>query len=92
MTKIPQRLKLAAASAVVLLLVGCWANEDNKAQPPLPPAPVTEVPDSAGASSSAFVTFLLSLAGGDDTGEPLLIRDTFAVPADDSTEPIVLPG
>jgi hypothetical protein len=79
------RYRLAAAGLVAALgLAGCWGDNNNN---PSPPPPVTVVPDSAGVSTAAFFSFLMSLSMTDETSEPLTIKDTFAVPADDAAEP-----
>lgn len=48
-----------------------------------------EVPDSAGASGAALVGFVQALAD-DDTLEPLTVSSAFAVPEDETGEPIPL--
>ena len=55
----------------------------------VPPVVIT-VPDSAGVSVASFITYLLSLASNDETSEPAVINDLFAVPADETSEPQVL--
>ena len=52
-----------------------------------PPVVVATVPDSAGISVSAFISYLLSLSSGDETSEPAIIKDLFAVPLDETSEP-----
>ncbi len=87
----PQRLLLVAGLTAVLALGGCWDDDDDDvAAPPPPVTPVTAVPDSAGASAAAFLTYLLTLGGSDESTEPLTVSDTFAVPADESSEPTPL--
>ena len=44
------------------------------------------VPDSAKANGNNFIGFLNSLKN-DETSEPLVVGDGFAVPADETTEP-----
>lgn len=82
---------LAAALAATLGLAGCWDDDDEKevAVPP-PPVVLTEVPDSAGVSVAAFLSFIASLAMNNESGEPLTIKGSFAVPADESGEPAPL--
>ena len=56
------RLLLAAgASALVLTLAGCWDddNDDTVAVTPPGTTPSKEVPDSAGVSAAAFVSYIL---------------------------------
>jgi ABC-type uncharacterized transport system auxiliary subunit len=76
---------LVAALAGALALAGCWNNDDDDTTPVASNG--VEVPDSAGASNAAFVTFLLTMSGSDETSEPLLIKDTFTVPVDDTNDP-----
>ena len=82
-----QRKLLAAAGLMAALgLAGCWGDNDD----PVPPVAITEVPDSAGVSTAALVSFILGLSASDESSEPLTLKDTFAVPADDSAEPTPL--
>ena len=84
-----RRKLLAAASLMAALgLAGC-SNSSNDTTP-APPLAITEVPDSAGVSTAALVSFILGLGGSDESSEPLTIKDTFAVPADDAAEPTPL--
>ena len=53
-------------------------------------APATAVSDSAGASAAAFIAFLPGLSAGDETTEPLTLKDSLDVPADETSEPQVL--
>lgn len=91
--KIQRKILAATVVATALALAGCW-NDDNDADPTPPPAPppvpAAAVPDSAGVSTATFVAFILGLGGSDESSEPLVIRDTFAVPADETGEPTPL--
>ena len=93
--KLQRKMLVATAAATALALAGCW-NDDNDAAPTPTPPPtpppvvVTEVPDSAGVSTATFVAFILGLGGSDESSEPLVIKDTFAVPADETNEPTTL--
>lgn len=82
-------LLIAAALAATLSLSACWDDDDDEdtVVPPPPPVVVTEVPDSAGVSAVAFFAFIRSLAANDESSEPLTIKGTFNVPADDGSEP-----
>lgn len=80
--KMHRKLWAASALVVAATLSGCFGDDDDE---PVPPA-VTTVPDSAGVSAAAFVAFLLTL-GADESSESLGIGDTFAVPADETSEP-----
>ena len=80
---------LAATGLMAALgLAGCWGDDDN--DDPSPPTASTEVPDSAGVSTASLVSFILGLSGSDESSEPLTIKDTFAVPADETSEPTPL--
>lgn len=91
--KLQRKMLAATAAATALALAGCW-NDDNDADPTPPPAPppvaAAAVPDSAGVSTATFVAFILGLGGSDESSEPLVIRETFAVPADETGEPTTL--
>ena len=83
----------AAALALAVSLAGCWDDNDDQspAAPPAPPPVVlNEVPDSAGANSASFFSYLLALSGNDESSEPLILRDSLVLPADETTEPIPL--
>ena len=81
--KIHRKLLTATGLAVVVALAGCWDDDDDD---PVSLPASTEVPDSAGISTAAFVSFLLGLSASDESSEPLTINDSFAVPADDTNE------
>jgi hypothetical protein len=54
-------------------------------------ASATEVPDSAGATSAAFTSYIQGLDKSDETSEPLKIKGSFTTPADDDTaDPVPL--
>ena len=83
-----RKFMAVAVAAGVLGLGGCWDDdEDNTVPPVVVPA---AVPDSAGASAAAFIGYLPTLSASDESSEPLTIGDTFAVPADDGSEPAPL--
>jgi hypothetical protein len=82
-----QKLLAAASLIAALGLAGCWGSNDDA---PLPSTASSEVPDSAGASSAAFVSYILSLGASDESSEPLTVKDTLAVPADETAEPTLL--
>ena len=87
--KLQRKMLTAAALAAALALAGCWDDDDND-EPTPPPVAATEVPDSAGVSTAAFVAFILGLGASDESSEPLIIKDAFAVPADEASEPTTL--
>jgi len=87
--KITRKFLAASSAVLVLALAGCWGDDNNET--PVPPTPpVTAVPDSAGVSAAAFINYILSLSGSDESSEPLTIKDTFAVPAEEGAEPTPL--
>ncbi len=88
MMKMQRKLLMAGAVASALTLAGCWDDDDIVVE--TPPVASTEVPASAGASTAAFLSFLMSLSASNETSEPLSISDTFAVPPDESSEPTPL--
>ncbi len=78
-----RKILCTAALAIPLVIVGCGGGgggNDNAAD-------ATAVPDSAGISVAAFLSFIASLASDDETSEPLTIGDTFAVPVDEVNDP-----
>ena len=77
---------LAGGLAAALVLgAGCSNNSDDVAANPGPDA-AASVPDSAGTSVAGFMAFLMALGSSDETSEPLLIKDSFAVPPDEAGE------
>ena len=88
MKNIQGKFLAVLASATLLTLAGCWDDDnDDVPAPVVPPIVAASVPDSAGVSVSAFFGYLLSLATNDESTEPLLIRDSFVVPPEESAEP-----
>lgn len=85
--KITRKLFAATAVASASVLVGCWGGGGDD---PVATPVVTEVPDSAFASASAFVTYIMTLGANDESSEPLTIKDTIAVPPENSAEPTPL--
>lgn len=82
--KTTQKLGLAAVLAAALGLGGCF---DGGGDDVTPPVTATEVPASAGASTTAFVSYLGTLSASDETSEPLTINASFGVPPDETEEP-----
>jgi len=81
-----RKIGLAAALAATLVIAACGGDDDE----PVATGNALEVPESAGASSAAFVGYVQTLAVGDEVGEPLTIRDSLAVPPNDDGEPTPL--
>ncbi len=82
-----QKLLAATGLIAALGLAGCWGDDNDD---PMPPTAITEVPDSAGVSTADFVSFILGLSASDESSEPLTLKDSFAVPADETAEPTPL--
>lgn len=87
----PRKLWAMTALVTTLALAGCWGDDDDDPVPTPTPPGSTEVPDSAAASTMAFFAYLLSLGGSDESSEPLTLKDSFAVPADEAAEPTTVP-
>jgi hypothetical protein len=78
------RLTAVLATAMALGACGGGGNDDV-------PVAATSVPDSAGASSAAFIAFIQGLAQGDETSEPLTFGAGFTAPPGDETgDPVAL--
>ena len=77
---------VAVGLVAVLVLAGCGSDDDD----PVVATPITEVLDSAGVSGASLVSFIFGFSASDESSEPLTIKDTFAVPPDDSAEPTPL--
>ena len=80
---------LACLLAASLVLAACGGSKDENAVVVVTPPPVTDVPDSAAVSISAFISFLMGLVNSEDR-EPLTVRDTIIVPVDEISEPVLL--
>ncbi len=85
--KTSRKLLASAALMAAVALAGCWHDDDDVV---ITPPAATEVPDSAGASGTALVNYILTLGLNSETSEPLIIRDTFSVPADEIGDPAPL--
>ena len=86
---------LAGLAAALVLAAGCSNNNDNNngggggGGNQGPGAAVT-VPESAGDSVASFVAYVMGLSATDETSEPLLIKDSFAVPPDEAAPSQIL--
>ena len=81
-----QAWRLTAMLATAIALSACAGGGNNNT-----PVAATSVPDSASASSAAFIAFIQGLAQGDETSEPLTFNAGFmAPPADETGEPVAL--
>ena len=80
-------MRLLGGSAVVLalLLSGCGGSSDSGSGAAAGPAAAASVPESAYASTPAFMKYIASMSP-DDRSEPLVVPDR-AAPTDDRGEP-----
>ena len=80
-----------ALVATLVAMSGCGGGGSGGFAAAPPPAPITAVPDSAGVSGASFVAFIMGLALGDETSEPLTFSAAFVDPPEDNVgEPVVL--
>ena len=84
--KTTTRIFLITGLMATLLVSGCGGSDDEDTVATAPPG-ATSVPDSAGTSANAFITFLMTLNPNDETSEPLTLGSDFAVPNDDAGVP-----
>ena len=75
-----------AASLAVVSLAGCGGGGGDD-DPPAPPPALTEIPDSALASPTAYTEFALGLAVS-ETAEPFSVEKVSRAPTDDTSEPV----
>ncbi len=85
------RLKvLLAASVAVAALAGCGSSNDDGGTvvAPAPPAPTTDVPQSAQSSVEGLVAYLKSLIANNtnETGSPVLVGNA-VLPTSETAEP-----
>ncbi len=76
----------------VLLLAGCGGGSSDPpvvVLPPTQPVPVTEVPASAGANTTAYLQYALGLLTSETT-ESLGTDLVVTAPSSESDEPIVI--
>ena len=76
---------MGGLAAALVTVAGCSDNNNDNGNPQGSAGPAT-VPDSAGSTVDNFIAFLKGLDPNDETSEPLLIKDSFAVPADESND------
>ena len=93
-----RKLGLASGLALALTFTACGGGNDSPAANAGadngvgvgggagPGMGTASVPDSAKANGNSFIGFLNSLKN-DETSEPLLIGEGFAVPADETSDP-----
>jgi hypothetical protein len=84
--KTSQKIGLSAALTVALGIGGCFGGGDDDKDDAVTGNDAT-VPDSAAASASAFVAYLLALGQSDETSEPSAIGSSFEVPPEEAADP-----
>ena len=91
--KTSSKLWLAGGLAAALLgLAGCSGDSDsgNGSASGLGgtqgASEAASVPDSAGSTVAAFMAYMIGMDPNDEKSEPLLMKDSFAVPADEASE------
>ncbi len=77
-------------TAALLGLSGCSGssadgNANGGGGPHGASGPAT-VPDSAGSTVAAFMAYMIGLDPNEEKSEPLLLKDSLAVPADDASD------
>jgi hypothetical protein len=83
-----KRLHTLVALSVALVLAACGGDDGGGGTPSTPPVTLSEVPDSALASSQAFSQFVGSLPAS-DTADGLKLKEA-AAPVSDSDEPMLV--
>lgn len=86
--KTSSKLWLTGGVAAVLMTVaGCSdsSNDDGDRNNQGSAGPAT-VPDNTGTTVGSFIAYLKGLDSNDEKSEPLLIKDGFTVPPDESSD------
>ena len=74
-------------TAALLGLAGCSGSSDDvNANGGGGTSGPGTVPDSAGSTVAAFMAYMIGLDPNDEKSEPLLIKDSLVVPADDASD------
>ena len=91
--KTSSKLWLASGLAAALVgLAGCSGSNDSGNGSASGPggtqgaSEAASVPDSAGSTVAAFMAYMIGLDPNDEKSEPLLMKESFVVPADESSE------
>jgi hypothetical protein len=80
------KLLWSTALAALLGLVACSGGSSNDNSGLQGSAKPGSVPDNAGTTVAGFMAYLAGLDPNDEKSEPLLIKDSFAVPPDESSD------
>ena len=91
--KTSSKLWLTSGLAAALVgLAGCSGSSDdgnagvNSLGGAQGAADSASVPDSAGSTVAAFMAYMIGMDPDDEKSEPLLLKESFVVPADESSE------
>ena len=89
--KTSSKLWLAGGLAAALVgLAGCSGSSGdgnaNGGGGPQGDSGQTTVPDSAGSTVAAFMAYMIGMDPNDEKSEPLIMKDSFAVPPDEASE------
>ena len=91
--KTSSKFWLAGSLAAALVgLAGCSGSSDDGNGGPGGPGGTqgasgpASVPDSAGTTVAAFMAYMIGMDPNDEKSEPLLIKDSLVVPADEASE------
>ena len=83
--KTSSKLWLAGGLAAALVTIAGCSDNNNNDNPQGSAGPAT-VPDSAGTTVASFMAYLMGLDPNDEKSEPLLIKDSLAVPPDEGND------
>lgn len=89
--KTSSKLWLAGGMTAALVgLAGCSGSSDNgnanSAGGTQGNSGPNTVPDSAGSTVAAFMAYMIGLDPNDEKSEPLLMKDSFAIPLDEASD------
>ena len=80
-------------AAALVTLSGCSGSDDGNGSGSASGAGGTQgasgsatVPDSAGSTVASFMAYMIGMDPNDEKSEPLLIKDSFAVPDDEASD------
>lgn len=85
--KTNSKIWLAGGLAAALVgLAGCSGSSDDGNGGTQGASGPAGVPDSAGTTVAAFMAYIIGMDPNDEKSEPLLIKDSLVVPADEASD------
>ena len=91
--KTSSKLWLASGLAAALVgLAGCSGSNDSGNGSASGPggtqgaSEAASVPDSAGSTVAAFMAYMIGMDPNDEKSEPLLMKDSLVIPADETSD------